>query len=201
MTLLATLSATATSSAGEVAPESLSRQLRHHTARAHKQTERAAGLNARSIDRRSLVRFFEKMHGFQSAHERWLLACGIDQAFLAARQRADLMRTDLMRLGGDEEPVAYDIVMPTPSTEEGYGILYVLEGSRAGGRYIDQWACGNDWYPPEGLSSLQSEDGEALWRETQAALDALPQRMKPKVLASADATFQRLEGWFARQKP
>lgn len=141
------------------------------------------------------------MHGFQSAHERWLLACGIDQAFLAARQRADLMQADLMRLGGDEEPVAYDIVMPTPSTEEGYGVLYVLEGSRAGGRYIDQWARGNDWYPPGGLSSLQSDDGEALWHETQAALDALPQRMKPGVLASADATFQRLEGWFARQKP
>ncbi|AZN71782.1 hypothetical protein D5400_11315 [Georhizobium profundi] len=200
MTLLAILSANATPSSADVAPESLSRKLRHHTARAHKQTERAAGLDPRSIDRRSLTAFLTDMHGFQQAHECWLRGCGIDRSFLAARERADLMEADLIRLGG-KRGGAYDRTMPAPSPEEAYGVLYVLEGSRAGGRYIDQWARDKDWYPTEGLSSLRSDDGEAIWRETQAALDALPASMTPQVLDAAERTFQRLQDWFSRSRP
>jgi heme oxygenase len=200
MTLLAILSANATPAGADVAPESLSRKLRHHTARAHKQTERAAGLDAPSIDRRSLTAFLKDMHGFQQAHERWLRGCGIDRSFLAARERADLMEADLIRLGG-QRGSAYDLAMPAPSQEEAYGVLYVLEGSRAGGRYIDQWARDSDWYPAEGLSSLRSDDGEAIWRETQATLDALPESVTPHVLDAAERTFQRLQDWFLRSRP
>jgi heme oxygenase len=200
MTLLAILSANATPASADVAPESLSRTLRHHTARAHKQTERAAGLDPRSIDRRSLTAFLTDMHGFQQAHESWLRGCGIDRSFLAARERAHLMEADLIRLGG-KRGGAYDRTMPAPSPEEAYGVLYVLEGSRAGGRYIDQWARDKDWYPTEGLSSLRSDDGEAIWRDTQATLDALPGSMTPQVLDAAERTFQRLQDWFLRSRP
>lgn len=184
--------------AAHVQGETLSWQLKRRTAKAHKRAERAAGIAPGRLGRRELTVFMARMHAFQASHEAWLRTTGIDGAFLMERERAPLMARDLATLGADPaDRLSYGGVPVLPHRAAGFGVLYVLDGARAGGRYIDGWLRSQPWYPPSGLRSFGAADDEAIWRGTQAALDRLAADEAAPVLDAAVATFERLERWLA----
>lgn len=181
-------------------PSPLSRRLREATAAAHARAETgmwpASATSDPATYGRWLSRHLALIAPFEAAieaHAGTLAALGADPG---PRARRALLRRDLAMLGVAEEAAAPAPLLPA---EEALGALYVLEGSRLGGRVLMRRV--QDAMPGLAATLFLADAVPGAWRALRTALDAFGERAGPEataaVLRGADTTFLAFEAWFA----
>lgn len=172
--------------------------LRDATRPHHDRVEAAVDLPARTRDRETYRALLTSLLGLFGPLERRLAAlpwgeAGLD---LDAHRRADLLRADVADLGGDPDPAP--AAPPAVTTlAEGFGALYVLEGSALGGQIIAREAEAALGLGGVGTRFFRS-DGRApgaTWRAFGRALDGYlvtPDRLG-QARRAAEATFDAFE--------
>ena len=179
--------------------------LREHTAELHRRAERAVDLPTRCGDLESYGRLLELLLGIHSRLESQLsswdwAAVGID---FPARQKAHLLRTDLLALGWTAEEVR---AVPTgedrqaPGTLAGaFGALYVVEGATLGGRIIARQVYATLGVEPSSGGAFHACYGERsgeMWRSFCQALEHYcggDEQRTEEALEAAAATFETFE--------
>ncbi|HZF76324.1 MAG TPA: biliverdin-producing heme oxygenase [Acetobacteraceae bacterium] len=180
----------------------LSHRLREGTAAAHARAEMGMWPESATSDPATYARWLSRHLGLIApfevvieTHAAFLAALGADPL---PRARRGLLRRDLAMLGMPEECPA---PAPPLTGAEALGALYVLEGSRLGGRVLLRRV--EDKMP--GLAATAFLAGAdavpGAWRALRGALDGFGEHAGPEavaaVLRGADATFQAFEAWFA----
>ena len=158
--------------------------------------------------RRCYRRRLEQFHGFYRPVEERLQVLGgwgkhgID---LGARSKVLLLEADLRVLGAEAVenlPVCWELPDLT-DVVNGFGCLYVLEGSTLGSQFISRHVHKMLGVTPEGggryFHGYGARTGE-MWREFGAALTAfaVERDTQDRIVENAIATFRRLRGWFQR---
>ncbi|MCI4662229.1 MAG: biliverdin-producing heme oxygenase [Neomegalonema sp.] len=105
----------------------------------------------------------------------------------AQRRRSDAIRQDLAQLNAKAAPLDARSTQPY-STDEAWGALYVLEGSRMGARLL----CGRakSSKAPDVIANMRyltHGDGQPLWREFLLALEQAANNRLDLPLASQGA--------------
>lgn len=150
-------------------------RLRAATATAHLELERGLDLVSRLDDRRDVVLILTRLHGLFARTEAALDAT-LGERIMRGRHRTPALARDLGALGLTDDEIAR-LPMPEPVALEGrdmsLGALYVLEGTRLGGRIIAREAAGRDWVPAAGLAFWRDDpDSGPLWRAFLVELEA-----------------------------
>jgi heme oxygenase len=180
-------------------------RLKCETRPEHEAIERVLDLAGVALTGASYRRVLEQFHGFFMPVEGRLQALagwneqGID---IAARLRTPLRAADLRALGVatvEALPVCRELPDLT-DLAEGFGCLYVLEGSTLGGQYISRHVRTALGVTPEAGGRFFHGYGErtgAMWREFGSALTAFAfaRATQDRVVASAVATFRSLRTW------
>ena len=123
------------------------------------------------------------------AHARALLPSEAEaaQVWPALRSRAEALATDLASLGSSEEFARPQHVVERPHA---WGALYVVEGSRLGGRLLAQRVAPG---LPHAYLSAAHRPGE--WRAIRAAIDSAcagqDAQWHDRLIAGALAVFER----------
>lgn len=187
-------------------PTSLSLQLRGRTRDAHVAAETGFDLDARLVDRDAYGRLLAILRGFYGPLEQALqdvtgwrdLDPPVD---VAARRRVHLLEGDLARLSPPSVP-ARTPTAPEPVLDglaDALGCLYVLEGSRLGGRVVARTArlrLGAD-LPVAFFAGPRDGDPKADWRALLATLDGFGrsrgEAVCAQVVAAAERTFGSLQ--------
>lgn len=183
--------------------------LRTATAEAHRQVEGVLALPGSIVDgvdyRRWLARFLaiyspleERLAEF-SDWPRWNIHLG-------AMGHTAGLRHDLLALGCDPDGIVRASAEMLPALKtfaEALGALYVLEGSKLGGRFIlqdltarmaDEIVDAKDFFSGHGAES------GSRWSAFKDSLDRYcvehPEHL-PAVIAGADGTFRAIGGWMA----
>jgi heme oxygenase len=184
----------------------LAGRLRHSTRDLHDRVEATVGLERRVATADDYRRLLERMLGLHAPYETALarVAWGDLDLNLPARRKAGLIAADLVDLGASaEEIAALPALSPTPVIPDrpaALGVLYVLEGSTLGGKYILRDISARlDVRANRGgrfFASYGPRVG-AMWRECIAALDTIPAASPAaeEVERSAVETFIRFESW------
>ena len=184
------------------------KQLREETQPEHDATEAAMPLMDPEL---SLATYIDTLQGLLPVVRGWELWAGQNvpaslQPLLAARRRAHLLAADLRALHVPEAPgrqaVDWDrVVCKTvslredgPSFEAAFlGALYVVEGSTLGGRIIARHAAEVlGLHGGRGTAFFEGHGQQtgAFWRETTAAIAAVPERHERLLIAAAQRTFR-----------
>jgi heme oxygenase (biliverdin-IX-beta and delta-forming) len=127
---------------------------------------------------------------------------GID---LAARHKVPLLEADLRALGVESVgrlPVCRE-VPDLAGLAEGFGCLYVLEGSTLGGQFISRHVRRVLGVTPEAGGGFFHGYGERtgeMWRAFGAAVTSFAARgeTRDRIVAGAMETFRDLRRWFER---
>ena len=173
--------------------------LRDATRAHHERVEAAVDLPGRTRDRETYRALLASLLGLFGPLERRLAAlpwhaAGVD---LDAHRRAGLLRADVAALGGDPGAVRDAAVPPLASLADGFGALYVLEGSALGGQILAREAEAALGLGGVGTRFFRS-DGRppgAAWRAFGRALDGYlvtPERLA-HARRTAEATFDAFE--------
>ena len=173
--------------------------LRDATRVHHERVEAAVDLPARTRDRDTYRALLASLLGLFRPLERQLAAlpwreAGLD---LGAHRRAALLRADVADLGGDPDAVPDAPVPATPALADGFGALYVLEGSALGGQILAREAEAALELGGVGTRFFRG-DGRATgagWRAFGRALDGYlvtPERLG-RARQTAEATFDAFE--------
>lgn len=182
-------------------------RLRAETASDHEMAESAVDLLGATLSRESYRATVALLYGFQAPIEAALaetaaeVGCG-----LALRPRAHELARDLSALGlsaADVDALPRCAVLPVfERREHVVGSLYVIEGSRLGGRIVARAlidrlgidaATGGAYFHGDG-------DVGARWREVLAWLEREAEVcLADQVIAAARDTFATLNRW-ARQR-
>ena len=125
------------------------------------------------------------------------------------RRKTPLLAADLRRLGIAEDSTPPPGAGPLPlpgDLAEALGVMYVLEGSTLGGRYIrKQVQAGLGLTPGDGASYFDSYGDRvgAMWKAFGAAVDAFATTgaVRDAAVRSAVATFTAFDAWFAADEP
>ena len=169
--------------------------LRDSTRLLHEQTEAAVDLARRVETREAYARLLQSMLSLFAPLEHRLAGLPWDSSGLDLTPylRVDLLRSDLTALGLDPSLVN-DADVPHPETlAEGFGILYVLQGSALGGQVIARKAAAA-LQVREDVTRFFRSDGRPvgpLWRGFVHVLDAYvctPDRLS-HATAAATSTF------------
>lgn len=149
-------------------------RLRDVTRTSHERLERDARVVARArapADRTALVQAFHRLHAeAEAALAPWLT--DVEGLEFERRQRTPVLDRDLADLGARAAP-ARPARISVGGVNESLGVLYVLEGSTLGGRFIEKALEGSG----EGLAGLGflnpygARTGER-WRAFLSVLDA-----------------------------
>ncbi len=142
--------------------------LRAATAGAHARVDAAFG-GFDLTDRAGYAAFLHAHADALAPLEDALDAAGAERLFpdWPQRRRAPLLRTDLATLGSDATPLAAPL--PALSGDGAIaGTLYVLEGSRLGGRFLSRGLPGDF---PSGY--LNADQGAEKWQHLLERIDNL----------------------------
>lgn len=180
--------------------------LRTATAAAHARVETALNLLAPDLTADRLRDALTRLHGFWVSAEQALDSWAAREPSAAARldwarrHRAALFAADVAGLGGPSEP-------RTPSlpavigTDDAVGLMYVLEGSALGGRYIDRRLAALPALSGVRLRAFSpyGEDTGRMWRSFRAAAEGVAaDGDQQRVVSAALGTFTALAAWCER---
>lgn len=187
---------------------SLPLQLREATADLHRRVEASVGLEGRVTTLPDYRDLLGRLLGLHEVYEATLAGVpwsGLERSLdLPGRRKGAWLRTDLVALGASEGEISrVPRLSPAPLVPDaaaGLGVLYVLEGSTLGGKFILR-----DVSARFGLSATRgarffagygSRTG-AMWRAMVAALEAIDPHSGTarRVEAAACETFERFEAW------
>jgi heme oxygenase len=181
---------------GGMSAAPLLQRLRDETAPDHAGLEDALGLLAQPLDHGRFVQALQGFHRFHAAWEPKVAVLIGRPDLLAPRARLALIERDLAALGAAPVDGATPDLDALQSAAEGWGSLYVMEGSTLGGMVIAKALRDAPWAPEGGLAYFDAH-GRAtasMWRETCAALELAGQDLDPdRVVQGARATFASLE--------
>lgn len=170
-------------------------RLRSETASLHAAVEREAGLVDRALTRERYRLLLARLYAFHAALEPAIARALDDPAFFEPRRRLDRLAADLDALGAGARPAPAAAAGTGPAGEAAaFGALYVLEGSRLGGRIVARHlAALLGIGPGGGASYFAGEPGETarLWHGFGDRLTArAPALAADAVVAGAVATFE-----------
>lgn len=185
-------------------------RLKTETRPHHDRIESAMNPMRPDLTRDEYIEMLKRMYGFYSAWEEaasgWFT--GEQEAFFAARKKAELLEDDLRVLtGGDIDLQDLPRCQELPITEcfaEVLGALYVLEGSTLGGQYIARHLQQKLGVTPESGSRFFASYGHqvgSMWRETQGFLTTHGHGHEDDVVTAAAQTFERLQRWMTTPQP
>ena len=190
------------------------RQLREQTRPEHEATEAAMPLMAPGLTLETYKSVLRALLPVLRSWERWAdeAAPRALQPLLSARRRSHFLEEDLRTLGemespnraGDRASIDWQAVV-TGSTEQAQGGLaedefqaaflgafYVMEGSTLGGRFIAQHVeavLGLSGGRGDAYFRGHGEGTGALWRESTAAIAAVPAEHAALLIGAARRTF------------
>ncbi|MCK6550231.1 biliverdin-producing heme oxygenase [Myxococcota bacterium] len=183
-------------------------RIRAETRADHTRIEAVIDLTAPDLTRARYVRFLERMFGYFEPVEARLAAIsgweptGLDPR---ARARAFALISDLTALGHDPERIARlpraSALPDVSSLARALGCLYVLEGSRLGGRVLTRTLAPRLGLTPEhGLGFLGGTIGDtpASWPALVDALErwaATHTECEDDVVRAARETYATLTAW------
>lgn len=176
--------------------------VRRGTAPAHAAIERVVPLGRPDLDLPTYRAHLERMFGVVAPLEARLQevpGLGALVPDLATRWRATALATDLVALGVNPAAVPLCASLPAlPDADAALGSLYVLEGSRLGGRQLSR---GLRQRLPAAAGALRWLDSDraqlgASWR---GLLDVLDPRPAAPVVQGARDTFACLQRWLERE--
>jgi heme oxygenase len=170
-------------------------RLREETANDHAALEGALALLAPPLARERFVAALQGFHRFHAAWEPKVAALIDRPDLLAARTRLALIEADLAALDAAPADGPAPDLDALRGAAEGWGSLYVMEGSTLGGLVIAKALRDAPWAPAAGLAYFHAHGREtaAVWRETCAALEAAGETLDPeRIVAGARATFASL---------
>lgn len=188
------------------------RKLREQTRREHEATESALPLMDPGLTMEAYKSVLCALLPIIDGWERWIGRQAPESVgpLLAKRRRSDLLRQDLRFFGVEAgEAVAGREVVDWAAVVSGggakeqvsaeefeagvMGAFYVMEGSTLGGRFIArQVEAAFGLEPGRGDAYFQGhgEATGALWRETTAAIAAVPEAQSDRVIAAARRAFE-----------
>lgn len=176
-------------------------RLRAATADAHAGLEAGLDWRARVATRDGYRGLLARLHGIHAAWEPAIAAALADDAFLAPRLRLAHLRADLAWLGCDPASLPEPRPVALRSRAEGFGALYVLEGSTLGGQVILRHVARLHGITAQAGGSYYGGRGDrtgALWREFLAALEQCAGAAAAEQAArSAIAAFAAIRAWLA----
>jgi heme oxygenase (biliverdin-IX-beta and delta-forming) len=152
---------------------------------------------------KAFLGFFEPVERELAVISTWNLA-GID---VCQRLRSDLLVADLLALGASNAEIA---LLPRCSDlpaltklEEGFGCMYVLEGSTLGGQLISRQVQARFAVSEEaGLKFFNGYGSQTgvMWHDFCAGLRQHAEGSKNQgaILAAAGSTFELLETWMRK---
>lgn len=193
-------------SEGLATNRSILARLKDETRSEHDAIEQVLDLMEPGLTHGAYRRRLEQFHGFYRPVEERLQALGDWSKYgidLAARRKAPLLEADLRVLGAEAVenfPVCRDLPDLTDVTD-GFGCLYVLEGSTLGSQFISRHVQKVLGVTPEiggrYFHGYGEQTGE-MWREFGAALTsfAVARQTQDRVVENAIATFRKLRQWF-----
>lgn len=184
--------------------------LKDHTQHLHQQVERTVDLPSRLGSVGAYAELLARFYGFYAPLESRLASIegyegvGID---IKERQKAPLLRADLMALGRTADSVRSlprcPLLPDIGGLPEALGCLYVLEGATLGSQIIRRLAELRLGLGPSNGCSFFCAYGEQvgpMWRRFRTALadyaTAAPE-IEARVLGAAADTFSRLDAWLA----
>jgi len=113
-----------------------------------------------------------------------------------------------MDAAGEELPLATETCLPLlPTFSEAFGSLYVLEGSKLGGKFILRDLAGRLGSEIEGMTAFFQGHGEhsvPKWNSFRRSLDAFLAKHPlefSRVVAGAASTFASIESWMSPLLP
>ncbi len=173
-------------------------RLRTETAPAHRAIEEMLDLRRKLSDRDQVLRVLCSLRGFFAPAED-ALEGALGVAVMAGRHRVPAIDADLRALDLDATAIRALPSCPAAgrsrSRAAALGTLYVLEGTRLGGRIIARALSRESWVPT-GFSRFWSDraDADGHW---QSYLALLPDEREPDaVIDGARETFEALRTWF-----
>lgn len=178
-----------------------SMRLRRATAARHARLEADLDLLAPSPDRARFTLLLARFHGF---HTVWEPAMAERlRPMIMGSARLPALKRDLLALGMARAeiaalPTCEDARLLAADPATALGSLYVLEGSRLGGRLIDRHLrLSAPWLPADGLAYFAAGPGDGgRWRDFCAGLDdAADAGREDALLLGACRTFELLHAW------
>lgn len=179
----------------------LAQRLKTETAQHHRETEDVLIPVLHNLQSASgYAAVLKTMYGFHTPLEA-LIAKHITPALLpdvAQRRRSALALHDLAALGETGTPVPCDALPAIETAADAFGVLYVLEGSALGGKYIANMLAKNTALalPANALRFFQGYGPQtgALWATLLSTVDGQSANGDAVVKAAAE-TFVRLKQW------
>jgi len=183
-------------------------RLKGETRPEHDANEQVLDLMDGTLTLAAYRRRLEQFHGFYRPVEERLQILGdwnklgID---IAARRKAPFLEADLRVLAAEAVenlPVCWELPNLT-DVVDGFGCLYVLEGSTLGSQFISRHVQKVLGVTPEAGGRYFHGYGEQtgkMWREFGAVLTAfaVERETQDRIVENAITTFRRLRGWFQR---
>lgn len=181
-------------------------RLKAETATIHAAVESEIGLADRGLTRDRYVGILQRLYGFHAGIEPRLAVALGDEAFLAPRRRLPDLACDLIALGAGESIARVPTFSGGPAPGDAaaaLGSLYVLEGSRLGGRTVSRLledrlgfsdARGYSYFAAAG------RDVAALWRGFRDRVAGrCGEQADDRVVAAAVATFEAFREFVCRE--
>lgn len=146
--------------------------------------------------------FLEASAGPLIALERMLESAGAARLLpdWSQRRRTDLLLDDLARLGRRVTPPV--LRRASPSRSEMLGMLYVLEGSRLGARWLHARVCSGIDSQNDDARSYLAAHNPSLWRSFLEVLESSPHAADTQgMIAGARYAFMLFQHSLARLSP
>jgi heme oxygenase len=181
-------------------------RLKAETADVHAAVENEIGLADAGLTRERYIAILQRLYGFHAGIEPRLAVAMEDEAFLAPRRRLPDLARDLTALGAGTGVDRIATFSGGPAPGDGaaaLGTLYVLEGSRLGGRAVSRLleeklglrdGSGYSYFTAAG------RDVGALWRGFRERIAGRPEtQTDDRIVAGALATFGAFRSFVCRQ--
>ena len=181
--------------------------LRRETRPAHDAIEAAVDIERHLVSpdayRALMTRYLGFHAAFEAARDGSAARAALDPALVPEVSRAGLIRQDLLALGmspGEVDRLPRPRLSRLDSLPALLGAVYVIEGSSLGGVVLAKMVETRLGIGEGGAAFLAGDgrDTARRWRAAVAALDAsVPPAAADEVVASARATYARMQDWLA----
>ncbi|MBZ6075795.1 biliverdin-producing heme oxygenase [Microvirga puerhi] len=178
-------------------------RLKVETRSAHERIEKAFDLERHTATLADYKKLLARFYGFHSAWEEAASQTMIDMAFFQQRCKAELIASDLRRLGLASWEIAQlprcQPLMPLSQETDVLGSMYVVEGSTLGGTIIAQAVKRRLGLTAEtGCGYFQSygRDTARMWKSFgERLLAASSPIADDRIVVSAQRTFAVMQDW------